>query len=118
VEFVGFQSPKALFDRIDLLVAPSLWAEPLGRTVLEAYQAHVPVVGARSGGIAEIIADDRWLVPPGDVEALAERLRRVLVEGRPGSPPGRERVLARTTPEAVAAAFATVYAGLLPASAQ
>ncbi|WP_174292212.1 glycosyltransferase family 4 protein [Sphingomonas bacterium] len=113
VEFVGFQKPKALFDRIDLLVAPSLWAEPLGRTVLEAYQAHVPVIGARSGGIAEIIADDAWLVPPGDVQALADRMRRVLVEGRPTSPAGRDRVVARTTPEAVAAAFAGVYADVL-----
>jgi glycosyltransferase involved in cell wall biosynthesis len=113
VEFIGFQTPKALFDRIDCLVAPSLWAEPLGRTVLEAYQAHVPVIGARSGGIAEIIADDAWLVPPGDVRALADRMRAVLEGGRPGPPEGRERVVARTTPEAVARAFAQVYADLL-----
>lgn len=113
VEFIGFQSPKALFDQIDLLVAPSLWTEPLGRTVIEAYQAHVPVIGARSGGIAEIIADDAWLVPPGDAAALAERMRRVLEQGRPGPPPGRARVVARTTPAAVAGAFAAVYADLL-----
>ena len=116
VEFLGFQTPKALFDRIDLLVAPSLWAEPLGRTVLEAYQAHVPVIGARSGGIAEIIADDAWLVPPGDVAALAERMRQVLESGRPGSPAGRTRVVARTTPEAVAGQFASIYADLLAAT--
>ncbi len=113
VEFVGFQSPKALFDRIDCLVAPSLWAEPLGRTVLEAYQAHVPVIGARSGGIAEIIADDAWLVPPGDVAALAERMSRLLSDARPKSPAGRDRVVARTTPAAVAAGFADVYADVL-----
>jgi glycosyltransferase involved in cell wall biosynthesis len=113
VEFVGFQTPKALFDQIDLLVAPSLWAEPLGRTVLEAYQAHVPVIGARSGGIAEIIADDEWLVPPGDVAALAKRMMTVLERGRPSSPAGRDKVVARTTPEAVAAAFAQVYGELL-----
>ena len=113
VEFIGFQSPKALFDRIDVLVAPSLWAEPLGRTVLEAYQASVPVIGARSGGIAEIIADDAWLVPPGDVAALAGRMAQVLETGRAGPPAGRARVVARTTPEAVARAFADVYAGVL-----
>jgi len=113
VEFIGFQNPKDLFDRIDVLVAPSLWAEPLGRTVLEAYQAHVPVIGAHSGGIAEIIADDAWLVPPGDVEALAERMKAVLVHGKPSSPAGRDRVVARTTPAAVAAGFADVYRALL-----
>ncbi len=113
VAFIGFQKPKALFDQIDCLVAPSLWAEPLGRTVLEAYQAHVPVIGARSGGIAEIIADDAWLVPPGDVEALAQRMRALLEAGRPGPPQGRDRVVTRTTPEAVARAFAQVYADIL-----
>jgi glycosyltransferase involved in cell wall biosynthesis len=113
VEFIGFQKPKALFDRIDVLVVPSLWAEPLGRTVLEAYQAHVPVIGSRSGGIAEIVADDEWLVPPGDVAVLAARMARVLIEGRPGSPAGRDRVVARTTPGAVAAEFASLYAHVL-----
>lgn len=113
VKFLGFQTPKTLFDRIDVLVAPSLWAEPLGRTVLEAYQARVPVIGARSGGIAEIIADDQWLVPPGDVEALAARMMRLIETGRPGSPAGRDRVIARTTPEAVATAFAAVYDSVL-----
>lgn len=113
VEFIGFQRPKALFDQIDCLVAPSLWAEPLGRTVLEAYQAQVPVIGARSGGIAEIIADDAWLVPPGDEAALAARMCALLEAGRPGPPEGRARVVARTTPEAVARAFAQVYAPLL-----
>lgn len=114
VEFVGFQTPKDLFERIDLLVAPSLWAEPLGRTVLEAYQAKVPVIGSRSGGIAEIIADDDWLVAPGDVPALAARMTRVLTDGRRPEPPrGRARVVARTTPDAVAGAFARVYADVL-----
>jgi len=113
VEFVGFAKPVDLFAGIDMLVAPSLWAEPLGRTVLEAYQAHVPVIGSRSGGIAEIIADDDWLVAPGDVDALAARMRRAIATGRPQRPLGRDRVVARTTPEAVAAEFAAVYQDLL-----
>lgn len=117
VEFLGFQSPKALFEQVDVLVAPSLWAEPLGRTVLEAYQAGVPVIGSRSGGIAEIIDDDNWLVPPGDAAALSARLARVLIEGRPGPPAERTRVIARTTPVAVADAFAAIYADLLGRSA-
>ena len=113
VEFLGFTTPKALFDRIDLMVAPSLWAEPLGRTVLEAYQAGVPVIGAAHGGIAEIIEDPDWLVAPGDVEALADRMARALAEGRQAPPAGRGRVMARTTPEAVASAYAGLYEAVL-----
>jgi glycosyltransferase involved in cell wall biosynthesis len=113
VEFIGFQQPKMLFDRIDVLVAPSLWAEPLGRTVLEAYQAGVPVIGSRSGGIAEIIADEDWLVEPGDVSGLAARMTALIGNAPPGPPAGRARVMARTTPEAVAQGFADLYAALL-----
>jgi glycosyltransferase involved in cell wall biosynthesis len=113
VEFIGFQKPKTLFDQIDVLVAPSLWAEPLGRTVLEAYQAGVPVIGSRSGGIAEIIADEDWLVEPGDVAGLAGRMAALIARDRPGPPAGRARVMARTTPEAVADGFADLYATLL-----
>ncbi|WP_242098485.1 glycosyltransferase family 4 protein [Sphingomonas sp. CROZ-RG-20F-R02-07] len=117
VTFVGFSQPKDLFDRIDMLVAPSLWAEPLGRTVLEAYQADVPVIGSRSGGIAEIIADDDWLVEPGDVDALAARMTRALRDGRT-RPAGRDRVVARTSPDAVAGGFADLYRALLAARAR
>jgi glycosyltransferase involved in cell wall biosynthesis len=118
VTFLGFATPKMLFEQIDMLIAPSLWAEPLGRTVLEAYQAHVPVIGSRSGGIAEIIADDAWLVPPGDVEALAARMTQVVNEGLGraglnGSPAGRDRVVKRTTPQAVADSFAKIYDDLI-----
>lgn len=112
VDFIGFATPKALFEQIDTLVTPSLWAEPLGRTVIEAYYAGVPVIGARSGGVAEIIADDAWLVPPGDVEALAVRMARAIDEGRQ-PPPDRDRVVARTDPDAVAGAFADLYHDLL-----
>jgi glycosyltransferase involved in cell wall biosynthesis len=90
-----------------------LWAEPLGRTVLEAYQAGVPVIGSRSGGIAEIIADEDWLVEPGDVAGLAGRMAALIARDRPGPPAGRARVMARTTPEAVADGFADLYATLL-----
>lgn len=113
VEFLGFTKPKALFDQIDMLVAPSLWAEPLGRTVIEAYQAGVPVIGSRSGGIAEVINDDDWLVPAGDVDALAQRMIQAIAEGRTGPPAGRARVIARTTPEAVSDAFAQLYRDVL-----
>lgn len=113
VEFIGFAEPKALFEAVDVLVAPSLWAEPLGRTVIEAYRADTPVIGARSGGIAEVIADDDWLVEPGDVAALAARMRRVLDEGGADAPAGRERVARRTSPEAVAGAFAGLYGDVL-----
>lgn len=115
VEFRGFMAPKAFFEEVDALVVPSLWAEPLGRTVIEAYRLGVPVIGSDSGGVAELVDDPDWLFPPGDVEALARRMCAVLAGGREGLPdPARyDRVVDATRDGVVADRFLDVYAALL-----
>ncbi|MBV6623399.1 MAG: glycosyltransferase family 4 protein [Rivularia sp. (in: Bacteria)] len=55
VNYLGFVKPEVFFSEIDVLVVPSLWQEPLGRIVLEAYAYGVPVIGSNRGGIPEII---------------------------------------------------------------
>lgn len=55
VSYLGFVKPKDLFSKIDVLIVPSLWQEPLGRTVLEAYAHGVSVIGSNRGGIPEMI---------------------------------------------------------------
>ncbi|WP_341527222.1 glycosyltransferase family 4 protein [Nostoc sp. UHCC 0302] len=59
VRYLGFIKPEEFFSNIDVLVVPSLWQEPLGRTVLEAYAHGVPVIGSNKGGIPEIIEEGR-----------------------------------------------------------
>ena len=111
VEFAGFVKPKAFFEDVDVLVVPSLWAEPLGRTVLEAYRVGVPVIGADTGGVAELIRDSAWLAPPGDVDALASHMRRVLDAGPRALPPSSRfsRVVEETRSEVVAHRFLDLY---------
>jgi glycosyltransferase involved in cell wall biosynthesis len=121
VEFLGFVPPRELFERIDVLVVPSIWAEPLPRTILEAYAAGVPVIGADSGGIPDLIgAHNRdWLYAPGDDEGLARRMRRVLAQGREALP-GREAfasVVQATTPEKVARRYLELYDEVRPQAA-
>jgi len=57
----------------DVAVVPSLWPEPLARSILEGLASGLPVVATRVGGSPEILtgwlAD--WLVEPGDVDGLA-----------------------------------------------
>ena len=62
-----------------VLVLPSL-SEGLGRVVFEAMAAGTPVIGSNVGGIPEMIQDGvtGFLIPPGDVDALTDRLRWVL----------------------------------------
>jgi glycosyltransferase involved in cell wall biosynthesis len=60
----------------DVFAFPSLF-EGLGLSLVEAAACGLPAVGSRTGGIVDVIEDGRsgFLVPPGDVAALAERLR-------------------------------------------
>jgi len=55
IRFLGFVDPDTFFANIDLLIIPSFWHEPLGRTILEAYTHGVPVVASDRGGIPEIV---------------------------------------------------------------
>jgi len=52
----------------------------------------LPAVGARTGGIVDVIEDGAsgWLVDPGDVAALAARLRALVLD-----PAARARLGAR-----------------------
>lgn len=55
-------------------------AEGFGLSLVEAQGCGVPVLGARSGGIADALREDvtGWLVPPDDPAATAARLRAIL----------------------------------------
>jgi glycosyltransferase involved in cell wall biosynthesis len=54
--------------------------EPFGRVILEGMLMGKPVVATDAGGVPELIEHGRtgFLVPPGDVEALAGCLARIL----------------------------------------
>ncbi|WP_306223472.1 glycosyltransferase family 4 protein [Bosea beijingensis] len=58
------------------LVLPSEWYENAPISLLEAYALGRPVIGARIGGIPELVADGETgrLVEPGHASALAEAL--------------------------------------------
>jgi glycosyltransferase involved in cell wall biosynthesis len=78
--FTGYRSDiAAVMNSLHLLVQPSS-DEPFGRVLIEAMSLEIPVVAAASAGPLEIISDgeDGLLFPPGDDEALAERITRLL----------------------------------------
>jgi glycosyltransferase involved in cell wall biosynthesis len=64
---------------MDVFALPSL-NEGMGRALVEAMAAGRPVVATRVGGVLAIVDDGRTglLVPPGDPEALADALERLL----------------------------------------
>lgn len=72
-----------LFGSIDALVHPSL-EEGFGQVVVEAMLAGCPVVATTAGGLPEVVGDAGELVPPGDADALAAGMLRVLDRPRGG----------------------------------
>ncbi len=93
VEFTGWlplERVEAQLADAWALVAPSLWAEPLGLTALEAVVRGIPVIASATGGLAETVENgvSGLLFPNGDAGALATCLAdvasgRVLAGGVP-----------------------------------
>lgn len=81
VVFAGHQSGAALAAAVQsarAVVVPSEVYENAPLAVLEAYAAGRPVIGARIGGIPELVREDETgvLFPSGDASALAAALER------------------------------------------
>jgi glycosyltransferase involved in cell wall biosynthesis len=68
-------------DEATALVLPSR-SEGMGRVVVEAFCRARPVVAARVGGIPDLVHDEEngLLVEPGDTQALADALVRILTD--------------------------------------
>ncbi len=78
-EQVPSAAVAAALDSATVLVLPS-FSEGLPRVAMEAFARGRGVVGARAGGIPDIVEDgvSGLLVAPGDAPALADALVRVL----------------------------------------
>ncbi|MBI4416672.1 MAG: glycosyltransferase family 4 protein, partial [Euryarchaeota archaeon] len=68
-----------LFRACDVVVVPSVWAEPAPMVAIEAMAHGHPVVASSVGGLPFLVPDGQagLLVPPQDPRALAEALRRL-----------------------------------------
>jgi glycosyltransferase involved in cell wall biosynthesis len=64
----------------DAFVIPSTDHETFCIAACEAMACARPVIAARTGGLPEVVRDGEtgYLVPPGDAQALAERIRALL----------------------------------------
>ena len=80
IRWLGYRDDvPQLMTEIDLLVHPAR-QEPLGRVLLEAGAAGVPIIATRVGGTAEILEAGRSavLVPPDDPQAIAAAVTDLL----------------------------------------
>lgn len=58
VKFLGAVEPSEFFDKVDVVIVPSLWEEPLSRVIFEAYAHGKPVLGSLRGGTPEILIEN------------------------------------------------------------
>jgi glycosyltransferase involved in cell wall biosynthesis len=102
------------------LVVPSL-GEGFGMVTVEAQLCETPVVAFASGGLADTIdhGTTGFLVPPGDLHALARTLDAVIADPSIDvvGKAGRQSALARFAPESVARRYGQVYRAALEPSA-
>ncbi len=97
----------------DALLLPSA-GESFGLAALEALSCGVPVVGARAGGLPEVVTDgvDGILEPLGDVDAMARRLADMLSDPekkRAFSEAGRAKAVARFRTDLVVPLYEAAY---------
>jgi glycosyltransferase involved in cell wall biosynthesis len=113
VELLPRLDPQQIAARLDaatVLVLPSL-SEGFGRVIVEAFTRGRPVIASAVGAIPDMVVTDRngLLVPPGDDEALAEAILRVLEDRKLAARLGEAALLdaepLQWTPDAYAAAM-------------
>lgn len=82
ITFLGFVMPADFFRRIDVLVVPSIWDDPLPTVILEGQTAGKPAIGSTRGGIPEAIGsnDAGWIFDSGTPDALRTLLDTVAVD--------------------------------------
>lgn len=81
VRFTGHErNVFNLMQCADILVVPSIANEDFPNVVLEAMSLGTPVLASRLAGIPEQVEDGAsgWLVPPGDVAALAAAMLKLV----------------------------------------
>jgi glycosyltransferase involved in cell wall biosynthesis len=90
-----------------VLAYPSRY-EGFGFPPLQAMAEGVPVVATAAGAVPEVVGDGAWLVDPGDVDALADRLAAALAGG-----PEVEALVARGRERAAGFSWDACAAGLV-----
>jgi glycosyltransferase involved in cell wall biosynthesis len=83
VHWMGYESNKnAIYEHLDVIVAPTRNEEPFALVALESSAFKVPVIASASGGFPESIKDQLtgYIVPKSSPDKIAERLRNLFYE--------------------------------------
>jgi glycosyltransferase involved in cell wall biosynthesis len=113
VELLGEVSDvRSVYRRADMLILASV-TEALPNVVLEAMACALPCLVTDVGDCAATVADTGWVVPPGDADALAEQLFKIVSSDRAQVAAkgnlARERAVQFYSLETMSSAFVQVW---------
>ena len=120
VILTGYISPinltffHAFYERADVYVAPSVWDEPLGLTILEAMAAKTPVIATRKGGVTAMVKDgtNGFLIKARNSKDIARAVNMLLKDTqlrKRVSEEAYKTVLEKFTWEKIATQFEDIY---------
>jgi len=109
IELRGQKDPDEvlkIMNQSSVVVVPSRVLENQPTVILEAAAADCRIVATDVGGVRETLGDAGWLVPPVDVDTLAQALREALERPRSADEQEKRRELVlRHDPEAALGAL-------------
>lgn len=78
--YVPYEELIKFYYRADVFVAPSVWEEPLGLTILEAMAAKTPVIATRKGGIPLLVKHNfnGLFIRPRNSQKIADACNKLL----------------------------------------
>jgi glycosyltransferase involved in cell wall biosynthesis len=83
VQITGFLTGHALADalrNVMVMVMPSIWEETAGLAAMEQMMRGRLVIASDIGGLGEIVGESGLTFAPGDADALAARMRSVILD--------------------------------------
>ncbi len=83
ITFFGIVDQRQIrkyYQHSRVIVVPSIWPEPCGRTIIEGMASGVPVVATRTGGTPESMVHGKhgYLIPAGNSSIMASTINSLL----------------------------------------
>jgi len=103
---VSLATLRPIIGRARGMVVTPLWDEPFGLVAAEALSCGTPVCAFDNGALAEVVGDCGHVVPPRDVEALADAMGRIDAIDRNAC---RKRALERFSSTAMITGYERAY---------
>lgn len=81
-EKYSYSDLEKIFNKTDVLIAPSIWCETFGFTVLEALSYAVPVIVSENVGAKDLVEEGKygWIIKPNSLEV--KNMIEMLVKNR------------------------------------